>query len=83
MVRDVHIPLFLLETIFFVNSACGMERFAIYEKAANFDGFSLDVGDVSKRQCAIRYIRCLKHGNVFTGFCHSALEGGTAPPAPH
>ena len=50
-----HISMFLVETVFFVSFTCGMEMSAIYQEAGKFDGFSVDVGDISRIQCAIRY----------------------------
>ena len=47
--------LILLTTISLVVFTQGMERSAFYEGTADFAGLSRDAGDISKRQCAMRY----------------------------
>ena len=54
---DCQVPLclILLKTISLAVFAQGMDRSAIYKGTADFDGLSMDAGDISKIYCAIRY----------------------------
>ena len=45
----------ILVTIYFAIFTHGMKRFGRFEGTVNFNGLSLDEGDVSKERCAIRY----------------------------
>ena len=48
--------LIILETLLLVIFTSGIERFAIYERTkVSFYGLSINAGDISRRQCAIRY----------------------------
>ena len=50
-----HISLTLLVTIYLTIFTHGMKRFGRFEATVNFNGLSLDEGDVSRERCAIRY----------------------------
>ena len=48
--------LIILETLLLVIFTSGIERFSIYERTkVSFYGLSINAGDISRRQCAIRY----------------------------
>ena len=55
MDRRCYVCLVVLDTVCFCSLVLGAKRFGSFEGAVNFDGLSLDVEDVSKERCAIRY----------------------------
>ena len=50
-----HICFAVLETLPLLILASKIERFAIYDGTSNFNGLSVNLGDISNGRCAIRY----------------------------